>query len=155
MASPAATSCPAAPAVSQGPRDLVVRDGGLAVDEVVVILRVEDGDADVLAGEALDVRPRRPPADCHDFCPAVIEVFRPHLGTQVAGCLPVCTQAGKGDVLDVGGCPLGADPAPPCPGNHRLPAPFVMSLQDSCNRGATSRLGYLTPPGDERVHDNS
>jgi hypothetical protein len=45
--------------MSQSPRDLVVRDGGLAVDEVVVILGVEDGDADVLAGEARDVRPRR------------------------------------------------------------------------------------------------
>jgi hypothetical protein len=38
--------------------DLVVPDGGLAVDEVAVIVGVEDGDADVVAREALDVGPR-------------------------------------------------------------------------------------------------
>ena len=32
-------------AVSQGPCDVVVRDRGLAVDEVVVILGIEDGDS--------------------------------------------------------------------------------------------------------------
>ena len=41
---------------SHRPCDVVVGHGGLAVDEVVVILRVEDGDLDVLAREAFDVR---------------------------------------------------------------------------------------------------
>src|SRR3984957_14482837 len=42
---------------SHRPCDVVVGDGGLAVDEVVVIFRVKDGDLDVLAREAFDVRP--------------------------------------------------------------------------------------------------
>ena len=41
-------------------------------------------------------------ADGHDFCPAVTEISRPHLGTQVAGCLLVSAQPDPGDVLDVG-----------------------------------------------------
>jgi len=40
--------------MSQGLCDVVVGDGGLAVDEVLVVLGVEDGDVDVVAGEALD-----------------------------------------------------------------------------------------------------
>jgi hypothetical protein len=44
-------------ASSHRPCDVVVGDGGLAVDEVVVILRVKNGDLGVLAREAFDVRP--------------------------------------------------------------------------------------------------
>src|ERR1700685_1221215 len=104
-----------------------MRDGGLAVEQIVVILGVKDGDSDVLASEALDVRPGRPPADRHDFGPAVTEVCRPHLGPQFAWRLRVGAQAGAGDVLDVGSCPLSADPAPPCPGDHRGPLPSARS----------------------------
>ena len=52
---PSLEDFPASP--SHCPCDLVVGDGGLAVDEVVVIFGVKDGDLDVLAREAFDVRP--------------------------------------------------------------------------------------------------
>jgi pimeloyl-ACP methyl ester carboxylesterase len=42
--------------LSHRPGDVVMGDGGLAVDEVVVILWVEDGNLGVLAREAFDVR---------------------------------------------------------------------------------------------------
>src|SRR5580698_10544108 len=123
MRSPCATLRRRPPAIRRpaglwGACDVVVRDGGLAVYEVVVIVGLEDGDVDVLTGEGFDVGARRPPAHRHDFGPAVTEVSRPHLGTLVPGCLLVSAQAGSGDVFDVGGRALGADPASPCPGNH-------------------------------------
>jgi hypothetical protein len=70
--------------ITAGARYVVMRDGSLAVDEVIVVLGIKDGDADVLPREGLDVGPRRPPADRHDFRPAVTKILRPHLGPEIA-----------------------------------------------------------------------
>jgi hypothetical protein len=60
-----------------------MRDSGLAIDQVVVVLGIKDGDANVLTCESLNVGSRRPPADRHDVRPAVAEIPRPQPGTEV------------------------------------------------------------------------
>ena len=68
----------------QGLRNLVVPGCGLAIDEVLVMLGVEDSNVDVRGCETLDRGSRLPPTRCDDFSATLSKVSRSHLGSEVA-----------------------------------------------------------------------
>ncbi len=82
----------------------VVGNSGFAVHEEVVVLGVEQGPVDVVAGEGGDVVHRLPPAQGEHLGPPVGEVPSQRLGCHVAGGRSI---AGGSGALDIGDVVIG------------------------------------------------
>jgi hypothetical protein len=99
-------------------RHVEVGDGGLAIDEVLVVFRVVLRDLNVLAGERLDVLDAVPPAERDQLGTAITEVAGEQLSTLIAGRLPILRHAGPLHDVDVLIDTFGADPAAPHAYDH-------------------------------------
>src|SRR5207302_7010461 len=105
------------PPARRSVEELVVRDGELALDEEALVLRVEDGDLDVLAGEALDGLQRLPEGERHELG-ALAFVVAQDPGAPVTGCRAIFGDSRSLEILDVGVGVLAARPAAPGAGDH-------------------------------------
>src|SRR3954447_18730375 len=139
-----AGSCSASP-VGDLVSDLVMRGARLAADEVALILGVQDGRVDGLAGESVDRVDAVPERQGDELRGAVV-VAPEQPGSAVAGGAAVCREAGFADVrgilLGVG----GAHGAAPGAGDHRsIPVRVVEGssarvVEGSSTMGARSEL---------------
>src|SRR4051795_11775073 len=117
--------------------DLVMRGARLAADEVALILGVQDGRVDVLAGESVNRVDAVPERQGDELRGAVV-VAPEQPGSAVAGGPAVCREAGFADVRGVLVGVGGAHDAAPGAGDHRSIPDRVM--EGSSTMAATSGL---------------
>jgi DEAD/DEAH box helicase domain-containing protein len=94
-----------------------VRDPPVPIDEEPVVFRVEDGAADVVAGESASVLERLPEGDDHDLCPVALGAGE-DVNAHVSGSRRKGLDARLLDVFDVAVDLVGAGPTAPPARDH-------------------------------------